>query len=382
MRKSGESVPLSDLKAQYRALQAELDEAVREVVESCRFIGGPAVEGFAREYAAYCGVQHAIPCANGTEAVRLALVGVLGPGDGSGEVITVSHTFAATAEAIVAAGYRPVLVDVDPHTFLMDLRAVEAARTSNTVAVVPVHLYGHMVDVEQLRDWADRYRIAVIEDAAQAHGARMNGMGPGQRSHAAAFSFFPGKNLGAWGDAGAVVTDDGPTARRISQLVDHGRGDKYSHARIGCNARMDALQAAVLRVKLPHLDRWNSARRQVARWYEELLGEVGGCVTPALMPGAQHVYHQYVIQVEHRDEVQQALNAQGIATGIHYPIPVHEQPAFAYLGIRPDDLPITHGLCRHILSLPVFPELTQAQVERVSTALSEALGVTTGAGAR
>ncbi len=359
-------IPLADLKGQHESIREELSAAIEEVVSSCGFVGGPVVRAFAKEFATYCGVKRAVPCSNGTEALRLALVGVLGQGDGSAEVISVSHTFAATTEAIVAAGYKPVLVDVSPDTHLMDLDLVEAARTERTVAVVPVHLYGQMVDMPRLRAWADRMGLPIVEDAAQAHGARFEGSGPGQIGTAASFSFYPGKNLGALGDAGAVITNDDAVADRIAQLVDHGRTDKYTHAIIGGNARMDGLQAAALRVKLHHLDAWNDARRKVAGWYDELLADHPNCRQPVVARGAFHVYHQYVVQVEHRSDVQAGLAEEGIATGIHYPIPVHEQPAFADLGLAPEDLPATHALCRRILSLPIHPGLSQDDAARVA----------------
>ena len=362
-------VPLVDLKLQISAIGGELSAAVADVVSSCHFVGGPAVDAFAGEFAAYCGIRHAIPCSNGTEALRLGLVAVLGEGDRTSEIITVSHTFPATVEAIIAAGYRPVLVDVDPTTYLMDLDQLEPARTSRTVAVVPVHLYGQMVDMERLSRWSRRHGLAIVEDAAQAPGARSGVTGPGHLSDAAAFSFYPGKNLGAWGDAGAVISNDHAVATGIAQLLDHGRTDKFTHSRIGCNARMDAIQAAVLRVKLRYLDRWNDARRQAAAWYSELLRDDTEFALPAVAKSAKHVYHQYVVQVNDRQRLQKALGEGGIATGVHYPVPVHEQPAYQYLGIAPDALPATHALCRRVLSLPMFPEITHTQVKRVAAAL-------------
>jgi dTDP-4-amino-4,6-dideoxygalactose transaminase len=392
-----DSVALNDLQAQNDALSEELTEAVADAASSAQFIGGRVVEAFAEEFAEFCGVKHVIPCSNGTDALRLAIVGVLGEGDGESEIITVSHTFPSTLEAIIAVRYKPVLVDVDTETCLIDLECVETALTKRTVAVVPVHSYGQMVDVVRLRKWADARGVAVIEDAAQAIGAAFDGLAPGQLSEAAAFSFHPTSNLGAWGEAGAVVCRDNGVANRISQYADHGRSDKFTHVRIGCSAAMDAIQAAVLRVKLRHVDDWNRARQRAAGWYSELLERASrrrldrsefadddsnvasdssfpssrrrkqgpALITPQTTPGAYHVFNRYVIQTPDRDGVRAALRAAGVASGIHYPIPSHEQPAYRHLGIRPDDLPVTHRLCRRILSLPMFPQLTRAQAESV-----------------
>ena len=388
---------LNDLQVQNDALCEELTEAVADASSAAQFIGGPIVEAFAEEFAEFCGVGHAIPCSNGTEALRLAILGVLGEGDEESEIVTVSHTFPATLEAIVAARYKPVLVDVDPETCLMDFECADAALTKRTVAIVPVHAYGQMVDIVQLRKWAESRGIAVIENAAHAVGAAFDGISPGQLSEAACFSFHPASNLGAWGDAGAVVCRDSGVASRIAQYVNHGRSDKFTHARIGCSARMDAIHAAVLRVKLRHVDEWNTARQRAAGWYSELLGRAlrwsiehsgapprnpgegwddspspsrrarGGSslIAPQTTPGAFHVFNQYVIQTSNRERVRATLREAGIETGIHYPIPAHEQPAYRHLGIRPDDLPVTHRVSKMILSLPMFPQLTREQAERV-----------------
>lgn len=371
------TIPLMDLMKQHEPLAEQLDAAIAELVASSSFIGGAPVHRFAEAFADYCRVEHAVPCSNGTEALRIALLAVLGKGNGTCEIITVSHTFAATAEAIIHAGYKPVFVDVDPATFLMDLSRVEEACTDSTIALVPVHLYGQMVDAKRLRALAERQGLAIIEDAAQAHGAQSDGLSPGQLSNAASFSFFPGKNLGAWGDAGAVVTTDSEVASRVAQLIDHGRRDKFTHTRVGCNARMDAIQAAVLNVKLAHLDDWNKARQEAAGWYDTLLAEDGDCVVPAVAPGARHVFHQYVVQVPERDSVRAAMLEAGIATGVHYPVPLHEQPVFGDLGLSPGSLPVTHALCQRILSLPMFPGITREQVEQVTHVLGRAIGTST-----
>ena len=367
-------IPLVDVAAQNATLREELDAAVAEIVSTSQFIGGPIVDAFAEQFADYCGVRRAIPCGNGTEALRLAILGVLGEGDGVDEVITVSHTFGATVEAIAAARYKPVMVDVDPGTYVMDLDRLDAHRTERTVAVVPVHLYGRMVDMPRLRAWADRFGLAVIEDAAQAHGAKFDGVGPGQLGDAASFSFFPGKNLGAWGDAGAVICNNKEIASRIARLADHGRSDKFTHVSVGSNSRMDAIQAAVLSVKLQHLDEWNMARKRAAGWYDEVLASENECVRPAGRAGVDHVYHLYVIQVANRkrERIRTALREAGIATGVHYPIPVHEQPAYRHLAPGPDSLPVTHDLCKRILSLPMYPQISRAQVERVAESVCRA----------
>jgi dTDP-4-amino-4,6-dideoxygalactose transaminase len=371
-------IPLQDLRPQHAALREELMAAVEQVVSSSRFIGGEEVDAFAAEFAAMCGVSHAVPCASGTEALRWAIIGVLGHGNGHhGEIITVSHTFVATVEAIAAAGYVPRLVDIDPRTCLMDLDRLEEARTRRTVAVVPVHLYGQMVDMPRLRAWSDGHGLAVIEDAAQAHGAKFAGYTPGQLSEAACFSFYPAKNLGAWGDAGAVVCQDETIARRINEFLDHGRREKYVHHRAGWNARMDALQAAILRVKLRRLAEWNESRRRVAGWYDELFQQDPVALPVSRHPDATPVYHQYVVETEDRDELRAALEQQGIETGIHYPVPVHRQPAWMHLVRGGPELGNTERACARILSLPIFPGLTRRKVEEVVCGLREWHGTLT-----
>ena len=364
-----EKIPLVDLGAQYRACQGELDAALARVVASSAFIGGEEHAAFAEELAAWCGGGHVALVGNGTDALTLALIERLGRGDGSGEIVTTSHTFIASAEAIVNAGYRPVLADIEADTCLLSPEAIEAAITSTTVALMPVHLYGQMVDMKAVRATADRHSLAVIEDAAQAHGASFDGIKPGALSDAACFSFYPGKNLGAWGDGGAVFTRDEGLAARIAHRANHGRSSKYLHDLQGENSRLDGLQAAILRVKLRHLDKWNAARREAAGWYDELLANQPGIRLPVTAPGADHVFHLYVIQLDDRDRIREGLNAQGIGAGIHYPVPVHEQPAFANLGYAPNDLPESSRAAKRVLSLPLFPEITRPQVERVCETL-------------
>ena len=370
-----QNIPLNDLNVLHQEIADELYRATSEVAGSGRFTGGPVCERFAEEFAAYCGVSHCVPCGSGGDAMYLALRAVLGLGDGQREVISVSHAFAATAEAITNAGYQPVLVDVDPQTYLMDLDQVETAITPSTAAIVPVHLYGQMVSMPAVSEIARRHRLAVIEDAAQCHGAIHDGCRPGQLSDAAAFSFHPDMNLGAWGDAGAVVTRSESVAGKVNMLSNHGRPNGREHQDIGIGSRMDALQAAVLCVKLRHLDRWNEARRQAAEWYRQFLGDDADCALPVVDPNSEHVYHRFVIQTDDRDALLNRLAKAGIGAGVHYPVPVHEQPAYDFLGLAPDALPATHALCRRILSLPMFPAITRDQVERVCELTRSAVAV-------
>jgi dTDP-4-amino-4,6-dideoxygalactose transaminase len=366
-------IPLVDLKAQYECYQPEFDEAVRKLLSESVFIGGQDHDAFADEFAAWCGGGFVALVGNGTDALTLAITEILGPGDGKGEIVTSSHSFVATAEAIVNAGYGPVFADIDPKTCLMDLPIVESAITAATRALLPVHLYGQMLDLCALREIADRYGLAIIEDAAQAHGAAFDGVRPGELSEAACFSFYPGKNLGAWGDGGAVFSKDTDLARRIRRRANHGRSGKYLHEILGVNSRLDTLQAVILRVKLRHLADWNDARRRVARWYDELLADEPRVSLPVTDPRAEHVFHLYVVQLDDRDRVRQRLNAAGIGTGLHYPIPIHEQPAFAELGYAPEDLLCTNRAAKRVLSLPIYPEITREQVERVASKLREAV---------
>jgi len=367
------AIPLVDLRAQYEAHRSEIDAALSHAIGGAHFIGGPDHEAFARDFGAFCGGLEVALCGNGTDALCLALLETLGNGDGSGEVVTVSHTFAATAEAIVSAGYLPVFVDVDEKACLMDVEKVEAVIGPRTRAIVPVHLYGQMVPMDALSAVAARHGLPVIEDAAQAHGATWRGRGPGAYSDAACFSFFPSKNLGAWGDGGAVVTRKAALAARIRARANHGRTSKYEHGVLGVNSRLDGIQASVLRVKLRHLARANERRREVASWYVELLADIPAVRLPLARATAEHVYHLFVVQVKNRDGVLARLREDGVEAGVHYPIPVHEQPAFQGLGIPPDALPITHRLARDVLSLPLYPEISRAQVESVAAALRKAI---------
>ncbi len=366
-------IQLVDLCAQYLAHKQELDAALAGCVENARFIGGPDHEAFAGEFADWCGGGHVALVGNGTHALEFALRKLLGPGDGVGEVITVSHTFIATGEAIVNAGYRPVFVDVEARTGLMDAGALEAAIRPDTRAIVPVHLYGQMTEMDKVMSVARHHGLKVIEDAAQAHGAEWQGKRPGEWGDAACFSFYPGKNLGAWGDGGAVFTRNADLAMRIARHADHGREDKYLHDTVGTNSRFDGLQAAVLRVKLRHLGQWNEARRKAAAWYDQLLDGEEAVERIETSKGAVHARHLYVVQLDDRDRVLAALKEKGIHAGVHYPVPLHEQPVFSELGYAPEDLPVTSRAARRVLSLPLYPELTQADAERVAVALKEVL---------
>ena len=368
-------IPLVDLRAQYLAHREELDAALAGCVENSWFIGGPDHEAFAGEFADWCGGGHVALVGNGTHALEFALRELLGPGDGLGEVITVSHSFIATGEAIVNAGYRPVFVDVDPRTCLMDVAALEAAIRPDTRAIVPVHLYGQMVEMDKVMSVARHHGLKVIEDAAQAHGAGWQGKGPGQWGDAACFSFYPGKNLGAWGDGGAVFTRDADLAGRIARYADHGREDKYRHDIAGTNSRLDGLQAAVLRVKLRHLGQWNDARRNAAAWYDELLEGEDAVERIEIREDAVHVRHLYVVQIDDRDRVLAALKEKGVHAGVHYPVPLHEQPVFSELGHASEDFPVTSRAARRVLSLPLYPELERSDAERVVSTLKEALSL-------
>jgi dTDP-3-amino-3,4,6-trideoxy-alpha-D-glucose transaminase len=362
-------VPFVDLKAQHRALAPEIDAAVHAVFERGDFIMGAAVKQFETEYAAFIGTRHAISVGTGLAAIELALRAFgIGPGD---EVITAANTFIATILAIAAAGATPVLVDIDRESYTIDPAAIAAAVGPRTRAIVPVHLYGQPADLDGVMAVAARHNLLVIEDAAQAHGARYGTRRTGTFGHAAAFSFYPSKNLGAYGDAGIIVTDDDVAAGRLRLLHNYGQRVKYHHSVFGTNSRLDTVQAAVLRVKLPHLDGWNAARRRHASAYGARLPE--GVRTPAEAAKAEHIYHLYVIEAADRDYVQQQLRARQIDTGIHYPVPAHLQEACAPLGYKAGDFPMTEAAAARVLSLPMFPELTESQIDYVVEAVANAV---------
>ena len=364
-------IPQADLKAQYRTIKEEIDAAVLGVIESTQFVRGPAVRDFEAAFARYCETAYAVGVANGTDALILALRALgIGPGD---EVITVPFTFTATTEAIHWVGARIVFVDIRADHYTMDVEQVEAALTERTRALLPVHLYGHPADLQPLLELAQKHNLKVLEDAAQAHGARYHGRRVGSLGHAASFSFYPGKNLGAYGDAGGVVTNDGKIAERIKRLGDHGSARKYENVEPGFNSRLDVLQAAVLNVKLKYLDRWNARRREIAHRYNELFRDVEAIVTPAEAPWAEPVYHLYVIQVPDRDRVKQRLNEHGIGAAVHYPKPLHLQPAYAFLGLERGRFPVSERVAERVLSLPNYPEMTDEMVELVAEKVKEAL---------
>jgi dTDP-4-amino-4,6-dideoxygalactose transaminase len=362
------TVPLLDLRAQHASIQPELDEAIARVFAHGGFVGGPEVAEFEEDFADYCEARHCVGVSSGTDALALALRAAgVGQGD---EVITTPLTFIATIEAIVQAGASPVLVDPDPATALLRAENVEAAITGRTAALVPVHLYGQPVDMEAFRTLADERGLLLVEDAAQAHGAAWSGRKAGSQGDLAAFSFFPGKNLGAPGDAGAVVTDDPALASRVRSSRDHGRlGEKYRHAELGTNAKLDTLHAAVLGVKLKHLDRWNEARRLHAAAYDAAFEEVDGVDPVHVEPAATSAYHQYVVRVAERDRALASLQRHGVAAGIHYPIPVHRQPALA--GLVDGSYPNAERLAVEVLSLPVYPELPEGARDLIVGALRE-----------
>jgi len=362
-------IPLVNLRAQYDAIKPQVDAAIASVLARSAYIGGAEVDDLQQWFASYCGVRHAVGVSSGTRALELVLRALnVGRGD---EVVTSANTFVATASAIAAAGARPVLVDVEEATGNLDPNRVEHAITAKTKALIPVHLYGRPAAMSAILDVARSRNIAVVEDAAQAHGAKYRGVRAGALGAAGCFSFYPTKNLGAFGDAGMVTTDDERLASCVKLLRDHGRVSKYEHDVVGYTARLDTLQAAVLRVQADRLDEWNAHRRQVARWYEELLPR--GIEYPKDDPRDESVYHLFVIRVPKRDELRAHLEAQGIATGIHYPIPVHLQPAFRELGYSVGDFPITERLTREIVSLPMHPFLTRADVQDVAAAATDFL---------
>lgn len=364
-------VPFLDLKAQNLPLLDEIHGAIREVIDSSAFCGGPFVAQFEAEFAAYCNCRHAIGVGSGTDALWLALLAAdIGPGD---EVITVPSTFMATAEAITYSGAKPVFIDVDENTCTMDPAKLEKAITSKTRAVIPVHLFGQPADMDPILEIARKHNLFVLEDACQAHGATYKGRTVGTLGDAACFSFYPGKNLGAFGEAGAVVTNNDELDATIRILRDHGQIRKYHHTMVGWNGRMDGIQGAVLRVKLRHLEKGNKLRRAHAAHYTQALAEIEGVITPVEAVDRRHVYHVYAIRVAERDELMRRLAENGIGCGIHYPIPVHLQEAYRSLGHQRHAFPVAERCAAEFVSLPMFPELTTAQVEMVVQEVKEAV---------
>ncbi|HAB17403.1 MAG TPA: DegT/DnrJ/EryC1/StrS family aminotransferase [Verrucomicrobiota bacterium] len=359
-------IPFLDLAAHHDPLRPALEAAVREVLDTSAFAGGPFVAHFEEEFSAFCGARHTIGVGSGTEALWFCLLALgVGPGD---EVITVPHTFMATAEAITYCGARPVFVDVDPKYLTMDAGQVESAITPRTKAIIPVHLFGHPADMDAILAVARKHGLPVVEDACQAHGAEYKGRKAGTLGVAGCFSFYPGKNLGALGEAGAVTTQDSELCRKIQTLRDHGQPKKYYHTMIGWNGRMDGIQGAMLRVKLKHLARWNTQRRSHARLYDELL--TGSSITiPSEASYARHVYHLYPVRIPNRDAVLRMMGERGIACGVHYPVPVHLQEAYRDLGHGPGSFPVCECAARESLSLPMYPELSRSQIESVAATL-------------
>ncbi|HIJ74198.1 MAG TPA: DegT/DnrJ/EryC1/StrS family aminotransferase [Candidatus Hydrogenedentes bacterium] len=356
-------IPFLDMKSQFRLIEAEIRAALDEVLASSRYVLGRQLAAFEQEFAAYIGVEYAVGVGSGTDAIHLALRAVgVGPGD---EVVTAANTCVPTVAGIWAAGATPVLVDVDPTTLTMAPSTLDAAMTERTKAIVPVHLYGHPCDMAAIMAIAERRGGVVVEDCAQAHGARCRGVRCGAFGKAAAFSFYPSKNLGAYGDGGAVVTDDPDVAARLARLRNYGEERRYYHAVKGFNSRLDELQAAVLRVKLRHLDEWNAARRERAAAYDRLLAGTP-VTTPTVAPWAEHNYHLYVVRSPHRDALQAHLDRHGVGTLLHYPVPVHFQEAYADLGCGQGAFPESERACNEVLSLPMYAELPFDAIGRVA----------------
>ena len=363
-------VPYLDLKAQYQSIKPEIDAAIARVLDSCQFVLGPEVAAFEQEFATYSGTTECVALNSGTSALHLALLAAgVGPGD---EVITVPFTFVASVAAVCYTGARPVLVDIDPQSFTMDPAAIEAAITPRTKAILPVHLYGQSADMDPIMEIARRRGLVVIEDAAQAHGAKYKGRPVGSIGDMACFSFYPGKNLGAYGEGGAVTSNNVEHASTIRMLRDWGQNRKYHHVLRGYNYRMEGFQGAILRVKLRYLEQWTEARRVVVTQYNQHLAEAG-VERPAEMPWARHVYHVYTLRTDDRDGLQAALQAEGIQTGIHYPVPVHLQPAYADLGYGRGAFPCSEAAAAQVLSLPLYPELSSAAVAEVAGAVKKAV---------
>jgi dTDP-4-amino-4,6-dideoxygalactose transaminase len=368
-------VPFLDLKAHHQPHRQEFLDAMAQVIDQSAFAGGPFVAGFEQDFAAYCQVRHAVGVGNGTDALWLVLLALgVGPGD---EVITVPMTFMATAEAISFTGAKPVFVDIDPATCTMDPSRIEAAITPRTKAIIPVHLYGQVADMDPILQIAKRHDLPVVEDACQAHGAEYKGRRAGSIGVAGAFSFYPGKNLGAFGEAGAVTTNDPELTERVKVLREHGQPKKYYHSHIGWNARMDGLQGAVLRIKLKYLEEANSRRRAHAAQYQRLLRN-SNVALPVEADGRHHVYHLYAIQCEDRDRVIAEMGKRGVACAIHYPIPVHLQEAYRSLGLSEGSFPVAESVARRLVSLPMFPELNETQIEKVAADLTAVTSMVNG----
>jgi dTDP-4-amino-4,6-dideoxygalactose transaminase len=363
-------IPYLDLKTQYQALKSELEPAIAAVLESTAFVQGPAVQAFEQAFADYCRTREAVAANSGTSALHLALLACgVGKGD---EVITVPFTFVATAAAIEYAGARPVFVDIEPRYYGMDPASIEAAITPRTKAIMPVHLYGQPADMDPILDIARRRGLVVIEDACQSHGAEYNGRRCGSMGAIGCFSFYPGKNLGAYGEGGAAVTDDPALAEAMRTMRSWGERVRYEHAVRGFNYRMDGIQGAVLGVKLRHLEAWTEARRSRAAVYRERLAGTGAAV-PEERPGSRHVFHVYAVRLQQRDAWRERLTEAGIGTGVHYPIPIHLQEGYRDLGYSAGDFPVSEAVAREVLSLPMYPELTDGQIDTIASVIRAGL---------
>lgn len=362
-------VPFLDLKAQYEFIKDEVAVAIQQVMDKTAFAGGPFVAQFEKEFAAFCKVPHAIGVGSGTDALWLALLGLgIGPGD---EVITVPDTFIATAEAISYCGAKPVFVDVEEKTYNMNPFMLEAAITPRTRAIIPVYLFGQMADMDPIMEIARKHKLFVLEDASQAHGAEYKGRIAGSIGDAGCFSFYPGKNLGAYGEAGAVITSNEELDKKIRMLRDHGQAKKYYHDLVGWNARMDGLQGSILSVKLKYLPAWNEARRRNAKLYDEKLGKIDGIAIPTESSHNKHVYHIYAIRLQDRDSLIAALAQKDIHCGIHYPIPLHLQEAYRSMGLEKGKFPVAEKVASEFVSLPMFPELRIEQIQYVATEIEK-----------
>lgn len=363
------NVPFLDLKTQYQTLKDEIHEAVSEVMDNCAFAGGPFVREFEQAFAQFCNCRACIGVGNGTEALWLSLLALgVGPGD---EVITVPNTFIATAEAISFCGATPVFVDIEEQTYNMDPHLLENAITEKTKAVIPVHMYGQMADMAPIMAIAEKYGLFVVEDACQAHGAEYMDSRAGSIGDAGCFSFYPGKNLGAYGEAGAVVTNNPDLAEKISHLRDHGQSEKYIHEVIGWNARMDGIQGAILNVKLKYLPQWNALRRKHAETYHAQLQDLDEIILPVEAGQRKHIYHVFAIRNADRPDFMESIQTSGIQCGIHYPLPVHRQGAYRHLDIEPGRFPVAENLAEEVVSLPMYPEMTTSMVQTVCNAIRE-----------
>jgi dTDP-4-amino-4,6-dideoxygalactose transaminase len=361
------TVPFVDLKAQYLSIKDEVDNVVQDVILKSSFVGGEYVKSFEQNFAAYVGAKHCIGVGNGTDALYIALKSLgIKAGD---EVLTAANTFIATSEAISLTGARPVFVDCDPVTYNIDVNRIEECITSKTRAIVPVHLYGQPADMDAIIEISKKHDLFVIQDAAQAHGAEYKGRKIGSLGDCACFSFFPGKNLGAYGDGGAIVTNNDDLGKSARMFANHGRLDKFGHEFEGTNSRLDGLQAAILNVKLTHLEEWTLRRREIARRYDEELRNI--CTVPKAQTNARHVYHLYVIRVKDRDTIKSVLQQKGIATGIHYPMPLPYLKAYEHLGHTPQDFPVSYAFKDEILSIPMHGSMTERELAYVIEQIKE-----------